>query len=242
MNAKGASCVISVAIVEDDDYFASTISKYLDQYAREYGEEIQHVRFADGYAIVDGYKGGYDIILMDIEMGLMNGMEAAGEIRKVDDEVTIIFITNMAQYAIKGYAVNAMDYVLKPVSYPAFAESLKKAISRIAGKKKRFITVNYRDGMVKLFASDITFVESRGHRLTFHTQESAYESTAYSMKEMEAKLQECGFLRASSGMLVNLNKVTGVKNGYVEVGGQFLPVSRSRKSEFMAELVKRMVE
>ena len=79
--------MISVAIVEDDDYFASKISKYLDQHAREYGEEIQHVRFADGYAIVDGYKGGYDIILMDIEMGLMNGMEAAGEIRKVDDEL-----------------------------------------------------------------------------------------------------------------------------------------------------------
>ena len=242
MIAKGAFCVISIAIVEDDDYFASTISKYLDQYAREYGEEIQHVRFADGYAIVDGYKGGYDIILMDIEMGLMNGMEAAEEIRKVDDEVTIIFITNMAQYAIKGYAVHALDYVLKPVSYPAFSESLKKAISRIIGKKKRFITVNYRDGMVKLFASDITFVESHGHRLTFHTQESAYESTAYAMKEIEAKLQDCGFLRASSGVLVNLNKVTGVKNGYVEVSGQFLPISRSRKNEFMAELVRRMVE
>ena len=102
--------------------------------------------------------------------------------------------------------------------------------------------VKYRDGMVKLFASDITFVESHGHRLTFHTQESAYESTAYAMKEIEAKLQDCGFLRASSGVLVNLNKVTGVKNGYVEVSGQFLPISRSRKNEFMAELVRRMVE
>lgn len=68
-------------------------------------------------------------------MGLMNGMEAAGEIRKVDDEVTIIFITNMAQYAIKGYAVNAMDYVLKPMSYPAFAESLKKQSAELQGRK-----------------------------------------------------------------------------------------------------------
>ncbi len=234
--------MINIAIVEDEDYFASIITKYLEQYAQERCEEIHHVRFSDGYAIADGYKGGYDIILMDIEMGLMNGMEAAEAIRKVDDEVTIIFITNMAQYAIKGYAVHALDYVLKPVSYPAFAESLKKAISRIDGRKKRFITINNREGMVKLFASDITFVESHGHRLTFHTQDHAYESTAYTMKETETKLQDCGFLRSSSGVLVNLNRVTGVKNGYVEVGGQSLPISRSRKNEFMAELVRKMVE
>ena len=234
--------MLNIAVVEDNDGFASTIKNYLERFAQENGEQIQQARFTDGYAIADGYRGGFDIILMDIEMGLMNGMEAAEEIRKVDDEVTIIFITNMAQYAIKGYAVQAMDYVLKPVSYPAFSEILKKAVRRIGGRQDLYVTVSYRDGMVKLRAADIAFVESRGHRLSFHTDTETYETTTCTMKEIEEKLQGAGFLRASSGTLVNLNKVTGTKNGYVEVGGQHLPISRGRKNEFMAALVSHMVD
>lgn len=234
--------MISVAIVEDDDRFAATIQAYLDRYAKESGATFQTTRFTDGYAIADGYRGGFDIILMDIEMGLMNGMEAAEEIRKSDEEVTIIFITNMAQYAIKGYAVRAMDYVLKPVSYPAFSESLKKAIARVGGRQNPYITVNYRDGMMKLKISDITFVESQGHRLSFHSGKDVYETTTCSLKEVEEKLQPFGFMRASSGTLVNLNKVTGTKNGYVQIGEIYLPISRGKKNEFMAALVRHMVD
>ena len=233
--------MISVAIVEDDDRFASTIKEYLDRYAKESGTAFQATRFTDGSAIADGYKGGFDIILMDIEMGLMNGMEAAEEIRKTDEEVTIIFITNMAQYAIKGYAVRAMDYVLKPVSYPAFSESIKKAVSRINNRQEQYLTVNYKDGMIKLAVSDITFVESQGHRLSFHTATDVYETTTCTLKEIEEKLQPSGFMRASSGILVNLNKVTGTKNGYIQIGGTFLPISRGKKNEFMAALVRHMV-
>ena len=96
--------------------------------------------------------------------------------------------------------------------------------------------------MVKLSASDITFVESRGHRLSFHTEKETYETTTCTMKEIEEKLQGSGFLRASSGVLVNLNKVIGTRNGFVEVGGQFLPISRGRKNEIMAALVSRTVD
>ena len=80
--------------------------------------------FTDGDEIAGGYKSVYDIILMDVQMRFMDGMSAAEEIRKVDPEVVIIFITNMSQYAIRGYAVDALDYVLKPVSYFAWSESL----------------------------------------------------------------------------------------------------------------------
>lgn len=239
---REGSTLISVAIAEDEDIFATTITSYLKRFAKENGEQIRITRFTDGYAVVDGYRGGFDIILMDIEMGLMNGMEAAEHIRKVDDEVTIIFITNMAQYAIKGYAVQAMDYILKPVTYTAFAETLKKAVGRLQRKQENYISVSYRDGMVKLRSSDITFVESQGHRLTFHTETDSYETTVYTMKDVEERLRPSGFLRASSGTLVNLNRVTGTKNGFVRVGEQYLPISRGRKNEFMAALVSNMVE
>lgn len=234
--------MVSVAIVEDDPRFAETIQGYLEQYGRENGEEFAIKRYSDGYAIADGYRGGFDIILMDIEMGLMNGMEAAGEIRKTDEEVTIIFITSMARYAIQGYSVHALDYVLKPVAYPAFAETIKKAIAGLKKKDETYISVTYKDGMVKLRAADIYWIESQGHRLTFHAKEGAYETTVYSMREMEEKLAGDSFLRCSSGTLVNLRKVTGVKGGNIEVNGQLLQMSRGRKAEFMAALVSYLVE
>lgn len=89
-----------------------------------------------------GYKAVYDIILMDIEMKFMDGMMAAEEIRKVDTEVIIIFITNSPQYAIKGYAVDALDYVLKPVSYYAFSQRLGRAVERVARRARHFLQIN----------------------------------------------------------------------------------------------------
>ena len=80
--------------------------------------------FSDGDEIALGYKGGYDLILMDIEMTFLDGMSAAEEIRRADPEVLIIFITNSPQYAIKGYAVQALDYILKPLSYYAFCQRM----------------------------------------------------------------------------------------------------------------------
>lgn len=69
--------MFSVAIVEDDDRFAVTIREYLERYGRENGQEFKITWFPDGAAIADGYRGGFDIILMDIEMGLMNGMDVS---------------------------------------------------------------------------------------------------------------------------------------------------------------------
>ena len=86
-------------------------------FSKENGEVFNITVYSDGDQIVHKYKSQFDIILMDVEMKFMDGMSAAEEIRKVDTEVVIIFITNMAQYAIRGYAVDALDYVLKPVSY-----------------------------------------------------------------------------------------------------------------------------
>lgn len=88
---------------------------------------------------------------------------SAAEIRKLDTEVVIIFITNMAQYAIRGYAVDAMDYVLKPVSYFAFGQRLDRAIGRIKKRETHYIVVPTRGGVQKLDVSRLYYVESRGH-------------------------------------------------------------------------------
>ena len=87
------------------------------------------------------YSADYDLILMDIEMAFLNGMKAAEKIRELDKDVVIIFITNMPQYAIQGYKVNALDYMLKPISYFSFSESMGRALHRVKVQEKEFITI-----------------------------------------------------------------------------------------------------
>lgn len=112
--------MIRIAIVEDEEQYVQQLTEYLQEYQKSSNEEIDITVYRDGDEITSKYKSQFDIILMDIQMKFVNGMTAAEEIRSVDSSVVIIFITNMTQYAIQGYKVGAMDYILKPISYFAF--------------------------------------------------------------------------------------------------------------------------
>ena len=165
-------------------------------------------------------------------MKFMDGMSAAEEIRKVDSEVVIIFITNMAQYAIRGYAVDALDYVLKPVSYFAFSQRLNRAISRMKKRTDKTIMVNIKGGTVRINLANIFYIESQGHTLILHTILGDYE-TIGTMKEMEEKLDGMSFCRGNKGYLINLQHVDSVQDGCAVVRGEQLVLSRARKKEFM---------
>ena len=179
--------MINIAIVEDEAMYAKQLQEFLQQYQKENGEVFNITVYSDGDQIVHKYKSQFDIILMDVEMKFMDGMSAAEEIRKADTEVVIIFITNMAQYAIRGYAVDALDYVLKPVSYFAFSQRLNRAISRMKKREQKVITVNIKGGAVRINIANIYYIESQGHNLVLHTILGDYES-AGTMKEVEEKL------------------------------------------------------
>ncbi len=234
--------MIKIAVVEDEDKWANLINEYLDRFSEKENLDIAITRFRDGYDLVEGYSGEFSIIFMDIEMSLMNGMEAAEEIRKVDEEVAIVFVTNMAQYAISGYKVNALDYVLKPISYIPFCETLKRAIRTCNKDQAGHVVINYKGGTRKLSTDDIAYVESQGHRLFFNTLSEQYETTTYSMKEIETMLKEYNFRRCNSGCLVNLRYVTGYQGNEVMVNDISISISRGRKSEFMSALTSYMTE
>lgn len=229
-----------IAVVEDMSFWSEKLSAFLDRYSSESGEVFQKTFFTDGYAIAEDYKGGFELILLDIKMGLMDGMEAAGKIRERDEEVIIIFITSLPQYAIQGYKVNALDYLLKPIDYVTFSLTLSKALRRVPRKGEDFITVSTRGGVVKLRWKDIAWIESQGHRITFHTSGRVVDTTVYSLKELEERSAGKGFSRCNKGCLVNLSAVDSVENGFVRIGQASLPVSRGRKAEFMSALTSFM--
>ena len=227
--------MISIAIVEDEKMYAEQLVEYLHQYENDNGELFDITVYSDGDQIVNKYKSQFDIILMDVEMKFMDGMSAAEEIRKIDTEVVIIFITNMAQYAIRGYAVDALDYVLKPVSYFAFSQRLNRAISRMKKRETKMIMVNIKGGTVRLNLANIFYIESQGHTLILHTILGDYETTG-TMKEMEEKLCDMNFSRGNKGYLINLQHVDSVEDGCAVVNGEQLVISRPRKKEFMEAL------
>ena len=229
--------MIKIAIVEYEELYAKQLNEYLRQYERENGEAIEVTIYSDGDRIVDKYQSQYDIILMDIEMKFMDGMSAAEEIRKIDTEVVIIFITNMTQYAIRGYAVDALDYVLKPVSYFALSQRLNRAIGRMRKRESKMIMVNMKGGIVRLNIANIYYIESQGHTLILHTILGDYE-TSGTMKEMEGKLLDMNFCRGNKGYLINLQHVDGISDGCAIVKDERLILSRARKKEFMEALTK----
>lgn len=233
--------MIKIAVVEDDDSYLEEIKEYLKRYENENDTKIVTTLFSDGYQIIDSYKAQYDIILMDIKMKQMNGMTAAEKIREIDPEVIIIFITNTSQYAIKGYKVNALDYVLKPISYFSFAQRLKKAIKKINNNNSKYITVVNKNGAQKLNINDIYYIEIRNHTLTYHSKTGEH-STSGTMKKVEKKLKDFGFFRCHRCYLVNLRHVDGIKNKHALLNEEKLMISRSRKSDFLDALTDYMRE
>jgi DNA-binding LytR/AlgR family response regulator len=229
--------MIKIAIVEDEASYARQLQDFLKQYEKENEESFQVTVYSDGDEIVHRYKAQFDIILMDIEMKFMDGMSAAEEIRKVDSEVVIIFITNMAQYAIRGYAVDALDYVLKPVSYFAFSQRLGRAIDRLKKRETKMIAINIKGGMVRIDVANIYYIESQGHNLIFYTSSGIYEAVG-TMKEAEERLADLNFFRGNKGYLINLSHVDGIKDGCAIVKGTQLLLSRARKKVFMEALTR----
>ena len=233
--------MLRIAVVEDDKTYAAQLKEYLQQYESERKQPIAVTMYSDGEDIVTGYSADYDIILMDVEMTFMDGMTAAEKIREKDSEVVIIFITNMPQYAIQGYKVDALDYVLKPLSYFAFSQKIDRALTRIKKKETRYVAITLKGGKKKIDISRLCYVEVRDHDLIYHTVDGNF-TTKGTIKDAEDALKEENFFRCNRCYLVNLDYVENFQGSDVTVNGDVIQVSRSRKKVFLDALNDYMNE
>lgn len=227
--------MIRIALVDDDESYINSLINYLKRYEKEYDENFNILVFIDGEEILMDYSADFDIIFMDVEMKFMDGMITAEEIRKVDNEVVIIFITNMPQYAIKGYAVDALDYILKPVSYFAFTQKIQRALSRMKRRKTKFVTIINKGMIQKVDISKIFYIEVQDHDLIFYTKVGNY-ITKGTMRDIEKRIDSQMFFRCNRCYLINLEYVESFQNSSVIVGNDIVQVSRSRKKELLDRL------
>lgn len=178
---------------------------------------------------------------MDIAMRFMDGMTAAEKIRALDSEVVIIFITNTPQYVMRGYAVDALDYVLKPVNYYAFSQRIDRAIGRMNNRRKRYISVPIKGGIQKLDVSQILYVEVQDHDLVYHTVKESI-LTRGTLSEAEKALDPGQFFRCNKCYLVNLEYVEEIQNYDLILNGECIRISRSRRKPLLNALNDYMNE
>lgn len=225
--------MLRIAIVEDDEITIRQLFDFANQYGMEQNEEIEVVIFHDGIEILTGYEPIYDIILLDIEMPQINGMDAAEQIRQNDDDVVLVFITNMVQYAIRGYSVRALDFVVKPVNYYIFSLKLTRAISRVRKRKSgKTILLELIDGMKRLDTKQIYYIEIQNRMLHYHTEEGEYKVRG-TMQSVEKELKDFQFVKCNYWYLVNLHHVSEIRKDIALVAGNELEISRRNKKSFI---------
>jgi DNA-binding LytR/AlgR family response regulator len=233
--------MIRIAIVEDEEQYINQLTGYLTEYQTKMKEEMNIAVYHDGDEITSKYKSQYDIIFMDIKMKFIDGMTAAEEIRKVDSKVIIIFVTNMKQYAIHGYKVGALNYIVKPISYLEFSKHLEDAIARIKRQGRNYVTFPIKGGIRRLDISDIYYIESQGHNLIYHTSSGRHLSSG-TLSDMEKQLSSYGYSRGNKSYLINLMHVDGIQDKCALVKGETLQLSRPRYTIFMSDLTKYWAE
>ncbi|WP_309104987.1 LytTR family DNA-binding domain-containing protein [Microbacterium sp.] len=228
--------VLSIAVVDDSPSDRQRLIALVRAYEADSALTLRIVEFEDGAALVENYQPDYDVILLDIQMGGIDGMRAAAAIREVDTSVIIIFATKTAQYAVTGYSVQALSYLLKPVTPFALANELNRSLALLQRRERESVLVGSRSAPRRIDLAEIIYIESRRHLLLVHSASGTVTFHA-TLKEYEDLLGDRNFYRSNSSYLLNLMHVVAIDgDDSVMSNGQSLKISRSRKKGLLEAL------
>ena len=226
-----------IAVVEDEKICSVQVQQFLDQYQEENNVRFKVTVFEAATQILESYEPLYDMILMDIDMPGINGTDAADQIRQTDQDVVIVFITNIASFAIRGYEVGAMDFVVKPITYYNFSTRLARALKRSRSREPRQIILTLADGVKKLEVGQIYYVEVQNRMLHYYTQEGVF-AVRGTMQSVQQMLEAYSFAKCNHWYMVNLRHVSEVKKNTVVVGEYELEISRRNRTPFLKALTE----
>lgn len=222
----------NVAIVEDEENMSKELVSYFTRFGKENSEAFSFSLFENAEAFLNSYKKQYSLVLMDINLPGINGMECIKRLREIDDTVLVIFVTNLSQFAVDGYEVKAFDFVVKPISYSNFVLKMKRAISHLSSLKNYELVVSSKERKHIININQLVYIEIRNHTITYHTLNEEITGSG-TLKSLYTNLQKHHFAFCNQCYLVNLAFVKSIDGEYLVMNGERIRIASSRKRAFM---------
>ena len=210
---------------------------------KSYVEKTQFLEFVDAFssaslAVKTIIESNIDLLFLDIQMAELNGIEFA---RVVPARCRIVFITAFPQYAVEGFRANALDYLLKPVSYTEFLEAANKAMmwfklvesSENVGNEQKHIIVKSEYKLLQIPIDDITYIEGLKDYVRIFLDNGTSVMSLMSLRTMELGLPSSRFMRVHRSFIVQTSKIKVIERNRIVFGKQYIPISDTYKSEFM---------
>ncbi len=231
--------MLNIVLLEDENEQAQRLIGFLHRYSDEHPDfQFSLTHYDRSLPLISEYKADADIAFLDIQVPDATGMEAARYIREKDKRVIIIFITMLTQYAIEGYSVGAFDYVLKPVRYEEFSTKMDRVCRMLAHQSTSVsLELRTKEEIRRVDADSVTFIEVANHDILIHTDREVIRQWG-NLKSYEEKLAPAHFVRCNACYLVNLKYVRGIVGDTVRVHEDSLPISKSKRKEFLAALAQ----
>ena len=227
--------MLKFAVVEDEDNAAERLTNCIKRYCGEHDIQYKIDRYGSAVDFLKNYRLQYDIVFLDIVLPYLNGIDAAKELRKLDETVTIIFVTNMANLAVKGYEVAALDFIVKPVVYDSFAMTIERAVNAVLRHRSVEVCIQTDRTVRFISASRISYIEVSRHNLVYHTDEGEIKARG-TLNSLEKQLESENFVRCNSCYLVNMKFVKIVDGDDLILVGARLKISRAKKKAVMQAL------
>ena len=224
--------MIRIAIVEDAAFDRQVLRDCLREYGQETGTELQITEFTGGSSFLEQYPDNLDLIFMDIMMDGMDGLTTARKLRRRDSRVLLVFVTSMVPYAVQGYSVDAMDFIVKPVTYTGLKLCMDRVVRRLNETAPVRLRFSNREGTHSVDAGEICYIESLEHKIIVHTVQGIIASDM-SLATAEKMVNMLPFFRCHVSYLVNLRYVDRISGNDIWVNGDRLAISRYRRKEFL---------
>ncbi len=229
--------MLRIAVVDDDVNFQKQVKEFIASFFHHEADRFYVRCYRDGVDFLSEYQSNFDIVIIDIMMPLMNGIEVAHKLRERDKNVLVMFITATADFAIRGYEVSAADYILKPLSYETdfkykFDRVVKKA-NALKLHSKELVLKDDNGRFVKLDVSDLIYVIKDRDNAMYHTKQGVFSERTSITKVKEPLQGEASFADVNSGCLVNMAFINNIDGNLIELfNGERLVLSRSKKKAF----------
>ena len=234
--------MIRVAICEDEKETQCLIEDYVDNILKNINKEYKILKYSSGEELLQGNLKDIDILLLDIQMGQINGMDTARKIREVDNKMEIIFITSLIDYVQEGYEVRAYRYLLKPIESGELKKHVLACIKEIEMNKNNYIVIKNNPNTYKIYSNEIKYIEVQKKQMSIYTINKSFD-VRYSLGKIEKDLTLDKYVRCHKSFLVNLSYVENIKpNIAVLESGEEVPISRYRYKDVKEQFLKFLGE